>query len=286
MSASVGRHVADGSGANPWRKPSTDLAQIGGSGRIFPRSWAWALGNPGHPGCGAAYRGGVTVLDDQQIHGTCHHDCPDSCGWTATVREATAVRLRGRADHPYSAGELCPKVNRFLDRVYAPDRILTPLRRVGPKGSGAFAPISWDDALAEIAERLDDVIERHGAEAVLPYSSAGNQSLLACQGLSSRFFYRLGASLLDRGLCGPTVGAGVTMTNGTGLGARPAGAAPQPPDHPVGHQHPADQPASVADDRGGPSRRRPDRRDRPGAHDHRRVRRPAHPAAAPAPTSR
>ena len=161
------------------------------------------------------------MLDDQQIHGTCHHDCPDSCGWTATVREGTAVRLRGRVDHPYSAGELCPKVNRFLDRVYAPDRILTPLRRVGTKGSGAFAPISWDDALSEIAERLDDVIERHGPEAVLPYSSAGNQSLLACQGLSSRFFYRLGASLLDRGLCGPTVGAGVTMTNGTGLALDP-----------------------------------------------------------------
>ena len=163
----------------------------------------------------------MTALDDRQIHGTCHHDCPDSCGWTATVRGGTAVRLRGRVDHPYSAGELCPKVNRYLDRVYAPDRILSPLRRVGPKGSAEFAPVSWDDALAEIAERLDDVIDRLGPEAVLPYSSAGNQSLLACQGLSSRFFHRLGATLLDRGLCGPTVGAGVSMTNGTGLALDP-----------------------------------------------------------------
>ena len=68
------------------------------------------------------------------VHGTCHHDCPDSCGWTVTVDDGVAVKLRGRADHPYSAGELCPKVNRFLDRVYSPDRVLHPLRRTGPVG--------------------------------------------------------------------------------------------------------------------------------------------------------
>jgi anaerobic selenocysteine-containing dehydrogenase len=59
-----------------------------------------------------------------------------------------AVKLRGNPDHPYSAGELCPKVNRFLDRVYAPDRVLYPMRRVGPKGSGEFERVSWDDALS------------------------------------------------------------------------------------------------------------------------------------------
>ena len=157
----------------------------------------------------------------RQVHGTCHHDCPDSCGWTATVEGGVAVRLRGRPDHPFSAGELCPKVNRFLDRVYSPDRILSPLRRTGPKGSGQFEPVSWDDALATVADRLHDVVDRYGPEAVLPYSSAGNQSLLACGGLSARFFHRLGASLLDRGLCGPTVGHGVRMTNGTSLALDP-----------------------------------------------------------------
>ena len=85
------------------------------------------------------------------VHGTCHHDCPDSCGWEVTVEDGVAVKLRGRADHPFSQGELCPKVNRFLDRVYSPDRILRPLRRVGPKGEGRFEEVSWDDALAEIA---------------------------------------------------------------------------------------------------------------------------------------
>jgi anaerobic selenocysteine-containing dehydrogenase len=157
------------------------------------------------------------------INGTCHHDCPDTCGWSVTVEgdgadevSRVAVKLRGRADHPYSAGELCPKVNRFLDRVYSPDRLLHPLRRVGPKGSGEFEQITWTEALTEIAERLHGVIDRHGAEAVLPFSDAGNQSLLAMMGLSSRFFGHMGASLLDRNICGPTVGAGMRMTNGSG----------------------------------------------------------------------
>jgi anaerobic selenocysteine-containing dehydrogenase len=155
------------------------------------------------------------------VYGTCHHDCPDSCGWEVTVEGGVAVKLRGRADHPYSYGELCPKVNRFLDRVYSPDRILHPLRRVGPKGEGRFEQVSWDDALAEIAARLHDVIDRHGAEAVLPFSDAGNQSLLSVAGLDGRFFHHLGASLLERAICGPTVGHGVRMTNGSGLGLDP-----------------------------------------------------------------
>ena len=155
------------------------------------------------------------------VHGTCHHDCPDSCGWTVTVEGGVAVKLRGRADHPFSQGELCPKVNRFLDRVYSPDRILHPLRRVGPKGDGRFERITWDDALAEIAERLHDVIDRHGAEAILPFSDAGNQSLLSVMGMDGRFFHHLGASRLLRAICGPTVGHGVRMTNGSGLGLDP-----------------------------------------------------------------
>jgi anaerobic selenocysteine-containing dehydrogenase len=161
------------------------------------------------------------MADARVIHGTCHHDCPDSCGWEVTVADGRAVKLRGRADHPFSQGELCPKVNRFLDRVYSPDRILHPLRRVGPKGSGRFEPVTWDDALSEIAERLHAVIAEHGPEAILPFSDAGNQSLLSIMGLDGRFFHHLGASQLVRAICGPTVGHGVRMTNGSGLGLDP-----------------------------------------------------------------
>jgi anaerobic selenocysteine-containing dehydrogenase len=130
------------------------------------------------------------------------------------------VQLRGNPAHPYSLGELCPKVNRFVDRVYSPDRILHPMRRVGPKGSGSFERITWDEALTEIATRLHAVVAEHGAEAILPYSDAGNQSLLA-MGFPERFWNRLGASGLVRALCGPTVGAGVQMTNGTTKGLDP-----------------------------------------------------------------
>jgi anaerobic selenocysteine-containing dehydrogenase len=165
------------------------------------------------------------MSDTRTVNGICHHDCPDSCGWTVTVEgegaASVAVKLRGNPDHPYSYGELCPKVNRFLDRVYSPDRVLHPLRRTGPKGSGQFEQITWDEALAEIGSRLNAVIAEHGGEAIMPFSDAGNQSVLATQGISNRFFHHIGATQLLRNICGPTVGAGVSMTNGTGLGADP-----------------------------------------------------------------
>jgi anaerobic selenocysteine-containing dehydrogenase len=166
-------------------------------------------------------------MSTRTVHGTCHHDCPDSCGWTVTVDDAVegppvAVKLRGNPAHPYSAGELCPKVNRFIDRVYDANRVLFPMRRVGPKGEGSFERIGWDDALAEIAGRLHGVIDEHGPEAVLPFSDAGNQSILALAGLSSRFFAHLGASNLLRAICGPTVGHGLRMTNGTGRAMDPS----------------------------------------------------------------
>ncbi|MFW2333031.1 molybdopterin-containing oxidoreductase family protein [Ilumatobacter sp.] len=157
------------------------------------------------------------------VNGTCHHDCPDSCGWVVTVDETdtgpVAVKLRGNPAHPYSYGELCPKVNRFLDRVYSPDRVLYPLRRVGPKGSGRFEQITWNDALDEIGSRLNGIIEESGGEAIMPFSDAGNQSILATQGISSRLFHHIGATRLLRNICGPTVGAGTEMTNGSSLGA-------------------------------------------------------------------
>ncbi len=165
------------------------------------------------------------TTDLETVNGVCHHDCPDSCGWTVTVDtsgpQRVAVKLRGNPEHPYSYGELCPKVNRFLDRVYSPDRVLYPLRRTGQKGSGEFERITWDEALTEIGTRLNSIIAEHGGEAVMPFSDAGNQSVLATQGISSRFFHHIGATRLLRNICGPTVGAGVRMTNGTGLGGDP-----------------------------------------------------------------
>ena len=114
----------------------------------------------------------------------------------------------------------------------------------------------------------------------MPFSDAGNQSLLATQGISDRFFHHIGATQLLRNICGPTVGAGVSMTNGTGLGADPLDLEHSKLILRVGHQHAAHQPPPVAGDRAGPRQRRATGRDRPDPHPHRRRGRPVHPAAA------
>jgi anaerobic selenocysteine-containing dehydrogenase len=155
------------------------------------------------------------------VLGTCHHDCPDSCGWQVTVDDGRAVQLRGNPDHPFSQGELCPKVNRYLDRVYSPDRVLHPLRRVGAKGQGRFEQISWDEALAHIATRLHGIVDEHGPEAILPYVSAGNQSLLALM-FGERFWHHLGASQVTGALCGAVAAAGTVTTLGSGRGIDPS----------------------------------------------------------------
>ena len=155
------------------------------------------------------------------VHGTCHHDCPDSCGWQVTVDGARAVQLRGNPAHPYSKGELCPKVNRFLDRVYSPERVLHPLRRIGAKGEGRFEQITWDEALAEIAGRWQAIIAEHGPEAIMPYVSAGNQGLLALF-YGDRFWHHMGATRVGGALCGAVAGAGSASTNGSGKGIDPS----------------------------------------------------------------
>lgn len=161
-------------------------------------------------------------MTSREVLGTCHHDCPDSCGWVATVTDGVATKLRGNPAHPYSRGELCPKVNRFLDRVYSPDRILTPLIRTGRKGAGEFEPTTWDDALARVAAQLHRIVESDGGEAILPWNSAGTQGLVQMSSLDRRFFARVGSSRLTGSLCGGTAGAGTAATNGTSRGADPA----------------------------------------------------------------
>lgn len=158
----------------------------------------------------------TTTDDTHTVLGTCHHDCPDSCGWVVTVTDGVAVSLKGNPAHPYSQGELCPKVNRFLDRVYSPDRVLHPLRRVGPKGSGLFEQVSWDEALGVIAERLHAVIDEHGGEAVMPWSDAGNQSMLSLAAISNRLFDRIGATRMTGAVCGLAARVGVAATYGSG----------------------------------------------------------------------
>ena len=163
----------------------------------------------------------MDAMSTRTVLGTCHHDCPDSCGWVVTVTDGVATKLRGNPAHPYSQGELCPKVNRFLDRVYSPDRILQPLVRTGPKGSGEFEPVSWDHALELVATKLHGVVAEHGGEAILPWGSAGTQGLIQMSSLDARLFARLGASRTSGALCGAVAGSGTASTLGSGRSADP-----------------------------------------------------------------
>jgi anaerobic selenocysteine-containing dehydrogenase len=155
------------------------------------------------------------------VKGGCPHDCPDSCAWEVTVEDGRAVKLAGSSEMPFTRGGLCAKVNNYLDRVYSPDRLLHPLRRTGPKGSGEFEQVPWPEALAEISARLKAIVAEHGGEAVLPYDFAGNMGVIQRISLGRRFFGRLGASRLLRTICGSTANAGVEASIGTSTGMLP-----------------------------------------------------------------
>jgi anaerobic selenocysteine-containing dehydrogenase len=158
--------------------------------------------------------------DSGVVRGGCPHDCPDTCATLVHVENGRAVRIAGDPDHPFTAGFLCAKVNRYIERTYHPDRLLYPLRRTGRKGSGTFERVSWDDALDEIAERLHAIsASADGPQAILPYSYAGTMGYVQAQSMDRRFFHLLGASKLDRTICSIAGTVGMRMTLGANMGA-------------------------------------------------------------------
>ena len=157
----------------------------------------------------------------QIVRGACGHDCPDTCSWIVEVRDGTAQRLSGDPAHPFTRGTLCAKVNHYLERVYHPDRVLHPLKRTGAKGQGQFVRVGWEEALADIASRWRTIAAESGAEAILPYSSAGTQGLIQTASLDRRLFGSMGCSGLDRNICGAVAAAGLSATIGCGTGIDP-----------------------------------------------------------------
>lgn len=155
------------------------------------------------------------------VRGACPHDCPDTCALLTTVENGRAVKVQGNPDHPMTDGVLCTKVSRYAERTYHPERILEPLKRVGPKGSGQFQPVSWEEALKDIAKRLS-VIAQRDPEAILPYSYAGTMGQVQGEGMAARFFHKLGASLLDRTICASAGAEALTYTLGNKLGMKMA----------------------------------------------------------------
>ncbi|MFO1310893.1 MAG: molybdopterin oxidoreductase family protein [Burkholderiales bacterium] len=153
------------------------------------------------------------------VRGACPHDCPDTCALLTTVEDGRAVAIRGAPDHPATAGVLCTKVARYLDRTYSDQRVLHPMRRIGRKGEGRFARIPWDEALDEIAARFKGIADGpDGPQAIVPYSYAGTMGLLQYGSMDRRFFHRLGASLLDRTICASAGKAGWVSVIGATIG--------------------------------------------------------------------
>ncbi len=155
------------------------------------------------------------------IRGACNHDCPDTCSWLVEVENDRARKLSGNPDHPFTRGTLCAKVNSYLERVYHPQRVLTPLKRTGPKGSGQFEAVTWTEFLRDLADRWRQIIDESGAEAIMPFSSAGNQGMIQMASLDRRLFGHLGCTRLERNICGEVSGIGLATTNGKGYGVDP-----------------------------------------------------------------
>ncbi len=156
----------------------------------------------------------------RKIPGACPLDCPDTCSWEITVENARATNLRGNRDHPFTQGSLCAKVNKYLEHMYAPDRLLHPMRRTGEKGEGRFERITWDDAIDEMATRLQTIIAEHGGEAIWPYAGSGNMGYLqGIGGVGQRLWNRIGASVHLPTICSiaGTVGTSYTLGSTQGL---------------------------------------------------------------------
>ena len=165
-----------------------------------------------------------TSLDVRVVKGACPHDCPDTCALETTVQNGVAIKVAGAKDHPWTDGALCTKVSRYLDRTYSADRVVYPHRRVGGKGPGrgTWERITWDEALGTIAAKFQAIVDSpDGPEAICPYSYAGTMGLLNFAGMDRRFFYHLGASLLDRTLCSSAGKVGIKISLGGSVGMDP-----------------------------------------------------------------
>ena len=151
------------------------------------------------------------------VRAACPHDCPDTCAIVVTVENGRAIKVQGDLDHPPTHGALCTKVSRYPERTYHAERVLHPMRRSGPKGSGQFVRVGWQQALDDIAARLSAIAARD-PQAIVPYSYAGTMGLVQGESMAARFFNKLGASMLDRTICSSAGGEALAATYGGKVG--------------------------------------------------------------------
>lgn len=157
----------------------------------------------------------------QTYHGGCPHDCPDTCSMVFEVQDGKLIGVKGNPDHPMTRGGLCVKLKDYEKRHYHPDRLLYPMKRVGPKGSKQFERITWDEALDTIVNRWQAIIAEHGPRAILPASYLGNQGLVHGLNGGDAFFNRLGATVCERTFCGEGSCTAWLLTVGPTAGVDP-----------------------------------------------------------------
>ena len=155
------------------------------------------------------------------VRAACPHDCPDTCAMLVTVEDGRAVAVRGDPEHPFTRGGLCVKVNNYEQRVYSPDRVLHPLKRSGPKGTGQFERISWDEAVRSYPRSLDWNHRQVGPTAILPYSYLGTEGILNGLNVGDAFFNQLGATISERTFCDSGSCTAYFMTIGPSPGMDP-----------------------------------------------------------------
>lgn len=154
-------------------------------------------------------------------HGGCPHDCPDTCSMVYEVENGKLISVKGNSEHPMTRGGLCVKLKDYEKRHYHPDRLLHPMRRTGPKGSGQFEQISWDEALNEITTRWKAIIDEYGPRAIIPYSYLGNQGLVHGLNGGDAFFNKMGATVCERTFCGEGSCTAWLLTVGPTAGVDP-----------------------------------------------------------------
>ncbi|MBA2322158.1 MAG: molybdopterin-dependent oxidoreductase, partial [Deltaproteobacteria bacterium] len=150
----------------------------------------------------------------ETLSSACPLDCPDRCSLTVEVDNGRITRIDGSTRFSFTDGLICGKVRRFGDRVYGPHRVSKPMIRDGPKGSGLFRAVGWDEALDRIAGKFAEILAESGGAAILPVSYGGSNGWLTGGGLEERLWARIGATGLQRTLCAANARAGSTGVYG------------------------------------------------------------------------
>ncbi len=148
----------------------------------------------------------------------CPRDCPDCCGLLFWVEDGRVLKVKGDPEHPFTKGFICQKARHFPDHIHSPARLTTPLKRVGAKGEGRFAPVSWEEAFGLMTAKLQEVAAAFGPQAIMPYSYAGHMGVVH-RNAGHAFFHRLGATRLLYTICGAAAEAGYVASLGGGPSA-------------------------------------------------------------------